>query len=369
MKKNKRVLHIINRLNTGGVERWLLGVAEGLTQSSIQLDVLVHTVEPSELDRPFIATGSRIVKCEYRRNPMSYALRLFRILRAGDRYDAVHSHVDHFSGWVMVIAFFAGVKLRITHSHSNRRSIEPATGPRAWYLYVMKWLIRIFANKYLSVSREAQGSQYGKVVPKNRLELLYCGVKHLDNIKVDFDLRAQFGIDHNEFVLGHVGRLSEPKNHTFILQVFAELLKQKKAKLVLIGDGELRSDIEAEIDTLGISSHVKLLGMRSDAVDIMASVFDVMIFPSIYEGLPLTLVESQVAGVPALIADNITKEACFDEHLMSYLSLSAPLKVWANEIFTLHRQAAKVQKPTKFGSTDFYMPNHLKKLERLYLES
>jgi glycosyltransferase involved in cell wall biosynthesis len=365
----KRVLHIINRLNTGGVERWLLGVAEGLQGSPIQLDVLVHTLEPSELDEPFTATGSKIVKCEYNKNPFSYAWRLFKILRSGDKYDVVHSHVDHFSGWVMVIAFFAGVKLRIAHSHSNRRSIEPLSGPRAWYLYVMKWMIRIFANKYLSVSREAQGSQYGQVVPEQRLELLYCGIKHLDNIKVDPSFRETLGIPSDGFVLGHVGRLSEPKNHTFLLKVFAELVKHKSATLVLIGDGELRGDIESEIDSLGIRPHVKLLGMRSDAVDIMASVFDVLLFPSLYEGLPLTLVESQVAGVPALIADNITREAGFDHHLMRYLPLSAPLDKWVSEIFDLHLQASKVSEASKFTQTDFYMPNHLKKLEKLYLES
>ncbi|WP_293750656.1 glycosyltransferase [uncultured Paraglaciecola sp.] len=364
--KEKRALHIINRLNTGGVERWLLGIAEGLQDSSTQIDVLVHTEEPSELDELFTNTGSQIVKCQYARNPFSYAFRLYRVLKRNQPYDIVHSHVDHFSGLVLMVAFFAGVRLRICHSHSNRESIEPKKGVRAWYLLVMKWFIRIFANRYVAVSKEAQRSLYGNVVPEDRLEILYCGIQHLNNIKINKNLRAELGLSDSTLVVGHVGRLSEPKNHTFLLKIFATLITKVYATLVLVGDGELREEIESEIVELKISDRVKILGMRSDAVDIMASAFDVMLFPSLYEGLPLTVVEAQVAGVPILVADNITKEAGFDSQYVQYASLLDSTDVWSNKLLEMKKYSDISILQQKFKETDFYMPNHIKKLEQLY---
>lgn len=367
--KKIRVLHIINRLNAGGVERWLLGVAQGFKDSSIQLDALVHTEEKSELDLQFTNTGSKIIKCRYSRNPFSYAFRLFRVLKSAEPYDVVHSHVHHFSGFVLMIAFFAGVKLRVAHSHSNRENIEPRKGPRAWYLRLMKWLVRIFANKYVAVSREAQQSLYADVVSSEKVEILYCGIQHLDHVKVDQNLRNKLNIADEVLVMGHVGRLSEPKNHAFILKIFKALINKQPAVLVLVGDGELRAEIEKMIAEMGLADDIRMLGMRHDAVDIMASVFDIIAFPSLYEGLPLTVVEAQAVGVPILVADNITKEAEFDSQFVRYASLSEPPEVWADKLVALKDECAGLSKSTKYKETDFYLPNHLISLERLYRHS
>ncbi|MBW8190550.1 glycosyltransferase [Neiella marina] len=364
--KSSRVLHIINRLNTGGVERWLLGVAEGLQDSEIQVDVLVHTEEPSEFDDAFTATGSKIVKCRYQRDPFRYAWRLYKTLKQNP-YDAIHSHVDHFSGLVLMVAFLAGVKLRICHSHSNRENIEPKKGLRQWYLRLMKWLIYIFCNKYLSVSKEAERSLYGAVVPPQKLEVFYCGLKHLNEITVNPQLKSELQLPENSLIVGHVGRLSEPKNHRFILQIFARLVQRVDATLVLVGDGELRADIEQQIAQLNLQSHVKILGMRADAVDIMASVFDVMLFPSLYEGLPLTVVEAQVAGVPILVADNITKEAGFSKHMVAYASLNDSEDQWCDALLALKSTFDRNEREDSFKQTDFYMPNHIQKLQQLYM--
>lgn len=361
-----RVLHIANRMNPGGVERWLLGVAEGLKGSATQIDVLVHSEQVGVLDKQFLDSGSSIIKCRYAKNPFSYGIRLFKTLKSCEPYDVVHSHVHHFSGFVLMVAYFAGVKIRIAHSHSNREYIEPRTGPRAWYLLLMKWLVRIFANKYVAVSREAQRSLYADVVEDDKVEILYCGIHHLTNVNVDCGLRSELGIPDNVLVMGHVGRLSEPKNHAFILQIFAVIKNKTEAILILVGDGELREQIEDEINKMGLSESVMMLGMRSDAVDIMASVFDVIAFPSLYEGLPLTVVEAQAVGVPILVADNITKEAEFDSQYVGYASLQDPPEIWASKLLALRGQCSHAVLQEKYKDTDFYMPNHLARLERLY---
>lgn len=361
-----RVLHIINRLNPGGVERWLLGISEGLKGQSTQIDVLVHSEQPGSLDEKFLSSGGKIIKCHHGKNPFSYAVRLYKVLKREGPFDAVHSHVHHFSGLVLAVAFMAGIKLRIAHSHSNREYIEPKTGPRSWYLTLMKWLIRIFANKYVAVSQEARQSLYSNVVSAEKVEILYCGIQHLNNVKRDPDMYKALGIDKDTLVMGHVGRLSEPKNHNYILQIFAALLTKAKAILVLVGDGELKEDIIQKIDTLGLKEHVLLLGARDDAVDIMASVFDVIAFPSLYEGLPLTVVEAQATGVPIIVADNITKEAEFDSQYVRYASLNDSPEVWADKLLVLKSECENQPLGIKYKETDFYMPNHIISLERLY---
>jgi glycosyltransferase involved in cell wall biosynthesis len=364
-----KILHIANRLNPGGVERWLVGVAQGLQGSDIQIDLLVHSKDAGELDAKFTETGSRIITCQYAKNPISYAFRLYRALRHNGPYDAVHSHVHHFSGFVLMIAFLARVKMRIAHSHSNRENIEPKTGLRAWYLWLMKRFVKIFANKYVAVSKEAQRSLYADLVADEQINIMYCGIQHLSYIEKNSNYRQEFGIAEDALVLGHIGRLSEPKNHTFLLKIFKALNDVLPATLVIIGDGELKHKIEKQIDEMNLGDQVKMLGMRNDAVDIMVSIFDIIAFPSLYEGLPLTVVEAQASGVPIIVADNITKEAEFDSQFVRYASLMDSPNIWAEKLIDFYTASLGLSRNDSYKKTDFYMPNHLKSLERLYRET
>ncbi|WP_395341655.1 glycosyltransferase [Ningiella sp. W23] len=359
-----RVIHIVNRLNPGGVERWLVGVVQALADSDIKTDVLVHSEESGEYDALVKQCGSNIVVCKHSKNPFVYSLRLFKALRKGN-YNVVHSHVHHFSGLVLFIAWMSGVKKRIAHSHSNRSQIEPQTGVRAWYLKAMKFLIRWFATNYIAVSQEASFSLFGSVVSKPSIQILYCGIGHLDKIDRKAFIRDDFNLTHKGIVVGHIGRLSVPKNHSFLLDIFGAILQKTDAHLVLIGDGELKSEIVKKIQELNIADKVLMLGARNDAVDIMASLFDVMPFPSLYEGLPLTVVEAQSAGVPVVMADNLTKEAIFDNTKVRYLSHSDTVDIWAQRIIKSARQV-KSPDTSLYKQTDFYMPNHLQKLKDLY---
>lgn len=362
-----RVLHVANRLNAGGVERWLVGVAQGLRGAQLQWDLLAHSREQGALDDDFTANGSHILYCPYPVNPLRYATQLYRTLRR-EKVDAIHSHVHHFSGWVMLIAWLARVPVRIAHSHSNRNSIEPSKGPRAWYLAFMKRLIARFATRYVAVSNEARLSLFADKVAKEQVEILYCGIAHLTHVQADPNVRHALGIAPDTLVVGHVGRLSEPKNHVFLLKIFAALLeKTPNAHLLLVGEGELRAAIEQQVADLGLQQQVTLLGMRSDAVTIMASAFDVIAFPSLYEGLPLTVVEAQAVGVPILVADNITKEAEFDSRLVAYSSLQQSPEHWAELLLTMTSAGLVKQPSAAFKQTDFYMPNHIHNLQNFYL--
>jgi glycosyltransferase involved in cell wall biosynthesis len=353
-------------MDFGGVERWLLGVAQELESTDIQIDILVHTDEPGILDDELRRLGVNIIPLLDYKKPIKYIFNLYKILKEHGPYDVVHSHVLYFSGVVLLAARLAGVPVRISHTHSNRSDIEPKTGVRSYYIRFMKVLIKLFANRYVAVSQEAHKSLHKGNVSEHQLEILYCGIKHLNNININVHLKNSFGIDDDKLVLGHVGRMSEPKNHKFLLEIFTELRKKTDSVLVLIGDGELKDEVISDINKLSLNDDVILLGSREDAVDIMASIFDVIAFPSLYEGLPLTVVEAQAVGIPIIVSENITKEAEFDSELVSYLPLSNSAEVWADAILKLPHPDQRGLKFDLFSKTDFYLPNHMLKLKSIY---
>lgn len=356
-------------MDLGGVERWLLGIAQELQHSDIQIDILVHTDEPGVLDEKLRDVGVNIIPLLGYKNPITYVSKLSKILKKNGRYDVVHSHVLYFSGIVLMAAKLSSIPTRISHAHSNRTDIEPKKGIRALYIRCMKTLVKMFATRYVAVSQEAHKSLHKGVVNDNKLEILYCGIKHLNNVKIDKNFKEVLGIPEKRLVLGHVGRMSEPKNHQFLLEIFAILRTKVNAVLVLIGDGELKDKIISKITELELIEDVVLLGSRDDAVDIMASVFDVIAFPSLYEGLPLTVVEAQAVGIPIIVADNITKEAEFDTELVSYLSLENEAQVWADAILKLAPPVRDGVNFEKFSKTDFYLPNHIENLKCIYYEN
>jgi glycosyltransferase involved in cell wall biosynthesis len=353
-------------MDFGGVEKWLLGIAEELKSSDIEMNILVHTDEPGALDHQFKCAGVKIIPVLGFRNPLKYIFDLMHVLKSEGPYDVVHSHVLYFSGIVLLVARLAKVPIRISHAHSNRSHIEPNNGLRAIYINLMKKLVRCVANKYVAVSQEAHLSLHTGIVSKQKLEVLYCGVKGLDRIEPNSQLKTELGIPKNKLILGHVGRISEPKNHKFIIDVFKELTLKVDAVLVLVGDGELINDVKDYVKQQNLIEDVVFLGTRSDAVNIMFSVFDVMIFPSLYEGLPLTVVEAQAVGCPILVADNITKEVEFDASFISYYSLKCSANEWAVKLIELSEIEKANVDTEKFRSTDFYLPNHLDKLKKLY---
>lgn len=353
-------------MDLGGVERWLLGVAQELEGSDIQIDILVHTDEPGVLDDKLRQVGVNIIPLLGYKNPFSYVTKLCRIIKQRGGYDVVHSHVLYFSGIVLMAAKISGVAIRISHAHSNRTDIEPKKGIRAFYIKCMKLLVKTFATRYFAVSQEAHKSLHKGCVDDENLETLYCGIKHLELVKINQNIKTTLGISSEKLVLGHVGRMSEPKNHHFLLAIFKALNAKTDSVLVLIGDGELKEDIINDINQLGLKDDVLLLGSRDDAVDIMASLFDVIAFPSLYEGLPLTVVEAQAVGIPIIVADNITKEAEFDSELVSYLSLDHTADFWADTILNVVSPIRRGIHFDKFSTTGFYLPNHIANLKQIY---
>ena len=248
----------------------------------------------------------------------------------------VHSHVHRFSGFVLKVAQACGVPVRIAHSHSDTSQLDRRAAPlRQLYLNCMGRWIRRNATKGLAVSREAATSLFGPQWEKDgRFRIAYCGVDlaPFRNLPDAGSVRSELGIPAGAFVVGHVGRFEPPKNHAFLVEIATELVRiDCNARFLWVGDGTLRRATEEKVARAGLTRNVSFTGARSDVPCLLAAM-DAFVFPSLYEGLGLVLIEAQAVGLPCFVADVLTREAKVVEPLFTPLSLLESPSTWAERI-------------------------------------
>jgi len=332
--KRLRVLHVLGSMNRGGVETWLLHVLRHLDRESFHTDLLVHTDQPGAYDNEVLALGSRILRCPHTDNPLLYATRFLQTVAHNGPYDVLHSHVHHFSGFPLALGRAARIPVRIAHSHSDTRTLDSRGSlARRAYLKFTSRLLAANCTKGLGVSKQAASALFGPDWQSDpRFQVLYCGIDPAPfnpNFR-SAPVRAEFGFSGEDVVFGHVGRFSPPKNHAFLLETAAELRKiEPRAKFLLVGDGHLRPEIERRARALGLKDHIAFAGLRSDVPRLMMGGMDLLLFPSLHEGLPIVLLEAQAAGLPSLVSENITNEVSIHPALIRYLPLSAGVREWA----------------------------------------
>jgi glycosyltransferase involved in cell wall biosynthesis len=314
------------------------------------MDFLVHTEQPCAYDDEIRALGSRIIPCLHPSRPFSYARNLTKILRDCGPYDIVHSHVHHYSGHVLRIAHQAGVPMRIAHSHSDTAWVQSRSGlSRRLYFALMSRWIKRHATRGIGVSRKAAAALFGPLWEHDpRWRILYYGID-LEPFRqpVDRDaVRQELNIPLDAFVVGHVGRFVEPKNHLFFVDIAAEIAKREPtAYFLLVGDGPLRTKIEEKVGQVNPVGHVVFAGARDDVPRIMLGAMDCFVFPSLFEGLGIVLIEAQAAGLPCVYSDVVPQEATVVSQLIHTLSLKQSADTWAEAILTWEQQRPRVFQP------------------------
>jgi glycosyltransferase involved in cell wall biosynthesis len=351
-----RVLHVMGGLDIGGVETWLVNLLRRADRARLSMDFLLHTDKECAYEREVRSFGAEILRCP--RNPVpAYLRNLWSAMRA--KYDVVHSHVHAYSGWILSIAALARVPVRIAHSHLDTReqdlrpaslitSTKPLPPPpapvrslRRAYVRAMKRLIQRHATAGFAASHEAGKALFGELWGIDpRWSLLRCGID-----TSGFEpparpaLREELGIRGDAFVVGHVGRFEEQKNHAFLVPLARELARlEPAAHFLLVGDGPLRGAMEKRIEEAGLRDRFTLTGQRRDVAALMMSAMDAFVLPSLYEGLPLVVVEAQAAGLPCLVSDTVSPESSVVEGLVLQESLQSPAESWAARISRFPRK-------------------------------
>ncbi|MGI8856819.1 MAG: glycosyltransferase [Thermomicrobiales bacterium] len=373
-EKPIRILHVLGMMERGGAETWLMHLLRMIDRDRYRMDFVVHLAAPQDYDDEIRALGSALIVCPHTRQPLRYAREFTRILREHGPYDVVHSHVHHYSGLVLRLAKRAGVPVRIAHSHLDASAFETQASPqRRAYLKLMRhWLDRS-ATDGLAASRQAAADLFGPGWEADaRYRTLFCGVDlSLFGAPVCRDtVRAEFHIPQGAFVIGHVGRFTEQKNHAFLLDVAAEVVRRDaNARFLLVGEGELCPAMMERAAALGLGTHLIFAGSRADVPRLMRGAMDAFLFPSRYEGLGLVLVEAQAAGLPCVVADVVPCEADIVPPLVHRLSLQQSAGAWADALLAIRDHASPVAQPAALAiarATPFDVMASWNALERVY---
>ncbi len=324
-----RVLQVVTKMDRGGMETMLMNYYREIDRNKVQFDFLTHRDYDGDYGEEIKKLGGRIYHMPYL-NPFSFTYRnaLDVFFREHKEYKVVHVHQDYLEALILKILKKNGVPVRIAHSHNTSldKNIK----------YPIKMFYRQFIPKYatdLMACGQAAGEWMFRGSPFKILNNAIDAHKYIYNEEARDNIRREFGIDTDELVVGHVGRFFPQKNHEFLIDIFAELVKKRNAKLILVGDGYLRQNIEKKVADMGLKDAVVFTGLRSDVYDIL-SAMDVFVIPSLYEGLSLVTVESQASGLPTLISNTISEE-CKITDLIHTEKLTASAEAWAEDILKL----------------------------------
>ena len=364
MDKPIKVLQIIGDVVGGGVETVIMNYYRNIDKTKIQFDFVVHKGALLQYITQVKNYGGKVYEItSYKSNILKYTYEIYKIIKENN-YEIVHSNMNSLSGFPLFAAYLAGAKVRILHNHTTD---NPAEGIRTVAKRILRPFARLFANQYWACSKLAAEWMYGKNTVTNGKITIINNAIDLEKFKFNKEkrekLRKKLGIE-NCFVIGHVGRFVKTKNHEFLIEIFNEVLKQKSnAKLLLIGDGNLKSLIEAKVQNLGIEKAVIFLGVRNDVADLY-NVMDVFVFPSLYEGLGMAVIEAQVNSLPTIVSIAIPAEAKISEYI-KFISLQQPLKDWLNEVENAKRKELNISDELL---KKFDIREESKKLENLYLK-
>lgn len=374
-KGSIRILQVVKGgMGTGGIETWLMHVLRHIDRERFRIDFAVHAEEAPPYADEIRALGSSIFRCSNPRRPAAYARNFRHILRQHGPYDVVHSHPIPYTGYILRLAHRSGVPVRIAHCHSDFSRIEgEASTLRRVYLKTMKSWIADNATLVLAASREAANSLFeGSWGIDPRRRIFYCGID-LEPFRATVhpaSIRAKLGIPADAFVVGHVGRFDEAKNHAFLVDVASEIAKHEpNMRLLLVGDGSLRPAIQHRVAKTSLADKVIFAGMRPDVPSLMRGAMDVFVLPSLREGLPLAGLEAQAAGLPSILSDIISEELDVVNLLIRRLSLSQSASKWAETILAARGTvlpSARQEALSSIAGGDFDIANSARKLESLY---
>jgi glycosyltransferase involved in cell wall biosynthesis len=345
-----RILQVVVNMNRGGAETLIMNLYRNIDRSNVQFDFL--TCKEGVFDSEIKGLGGRIFRIPYvtEIGHFQFIKELKRFFLINNHYQIVHCHLDKMSGLVLREADIAGIPIRISHSHNTRS--EGGTAARMYKWYVGKF-INYHSTHFISCSNEAakwlfKENSNKSIQLKNGIEI----EKFVFSSEIRKQVRDKLNLDDAKYVIGHVGRFNNQKNHSFLLDVFSKVSKEMDdAVLILVGDGELRSEIERKLKKLNLEGKVHLLGIRSD-IPTLLQAFDLFVFPSMHEGLPVALIEAQGAGLPCIISNRISKGVDLGINLIDYVSISSKDN-WVKKILMLrsfhHERNDKLELITKKG--------------------
>lgn len=325
------VLHVYGFFNHGGAESMGMSLFQNVDRENVQFGFVVHGDKIGAFEEKVKNEGAEVFRVpDYNGlNHFEYVRAWKNIFEKNPKYTVIHSHVRSTASIYLKIAQQYGLKT-IAHSH-NTSSGKGIAGKVKDFIQSN---IPKYTDQFLACSKPAGEWLFGSSITKQSNFNILNNAIDSNVFKYNPELREtkrkELSLD-GKVVIGHVGRFHPQKNHSFIIDIFSELLKKSpNAVLLLVGDGELKQTIEEKVKELSIEKSVLFLGLRDDVEELLQAM-DLFLMPSLFEGLPVTLVETQAAGLPSVISDTITDDIKLSEYV-TFESLNRDAKKWAETI-------------------------------------
>lgn len=367
MEKDKPIIvaQIMGKWIGGGVEAVVMNYYRHIDRTKIQFDFICDedstNIPYDEIEK----LGGRVIIVPPYQHIFAYLKKLKQIFKE-NKYKIVHSHINALSVFPLYAAKCAGVPIRIAHSHATSSKKE-------WKRNLIKNILRIFskvnATDYMCCSELAGKWLFGdRVYDSGKVYLLNNAI---DLEKFEFNketrkrIRKKLSIADDKIVIGHVGRMVETKNHSFLFKVFKKIAENENVLMLLVGQGCLENQLKELANQMKIDDKVIFLGQKENVNQIYQA-FDVFVLPSFYEGFGMVLLEAQMSNLPCVVSDTVPKNAQIIENF-TFLSIYDEIEKWSNNIINMVKKSVRKSNFSLLERKGFNIKREVKKLEEIYL--
>lgn len=318
-----RVLHIVGSMHSGGMENFIMNLYRNVDRDKVQFDFITHKESDPAYVEEIVKLGGRIYQLpRLTRNPIKNLRRIEEIVRENS-YKVVFRHTPNALVAPQLRAAGKGGAYAVCHSHNT-------DDPKRFLHMLGKLFLRSDKIGKFACSKAAGEWMYGSKefeIINNAVDIDKFSFSDEKRMKI----RKEFGISDSVRVYGHMGNFLPTKNHELLIDIYAKISEMdENAEFFCLGDGELKTKMMEKAGSLGIDRKMHFTGTRRET-DEFLSAMDVFIFPSKFEGLPLSVIEAQAAGLPILLSDKITRDVEVTEGLLEWEHIESPVEDWAEK--------------------------------------
>lgn len=365
MEKPIRVLNLFTIMDCGGAETMVMNYYRNINRDLVQFDFMVHRDKKGEYDDEIKSLGGKIYHMDpiYPNNFSHYKKQLSDFFTEHSEYKIIHSHMSELGYFAFKIAKEKGVPVRICHAHNAPNSFDIKMIMRNYFKHKML----PYDTHLFTCGLNAAKWLYGEK-NQNRFIQLNNAIdtdKFLYNEKVENNIREKYNLG-NKFVVGHIGRFNRQKNHTFLIDVFSEICRMRSnSVLVLVGAGELEKDIKNYAIEKNVLDKIVFTGIIKNVNEVVQC-FNAFVFPSLFEGLSVTVVENQAASNLCFISKEIPQECVISDKVIP-ISLKESPKVWAETVLKYTDSYKKVNMKNQIVEAKVDIKNNAKWLQEFYI--
>lgn len=363
----KKILHVIAGMNAGGMETMIMNYYRNIDRNKYKFDFLIN--EPNECfyEKEILKLGGKIYRVPFQRENYIKNHKMVKDIIKNNHYDAIHEHQGITYYYPLKCAKKYGIKNRIVHNHGINRNFLKYL--KLYNNFYAKKRICSLGNNFVCCSDEVSSHIFDKASVEKRggYTILPNSInvrKYTFNKRKRKEVRDKFSLGNNKVFI-HIGTFTAPKNHIFLIEMFKEHLDRRpNDKLLLIGDGPLKEEINKKVINYDLYNNILFLGTRNNISDFLSAA-DVMLFPSLYEGIPLTLIEAQASGIPIIGSTNIDINSSVSD-LIKFVDLNDKNKWLEFMLSSMNEDKKRINYNDIVYKSRFSIDESVKILENIY---